>query len=461
MSVAIGIAATAVVALAVVAILLLTGGAIALSDNAALIGALVALGGVFTTQLVSIALEDQRAQKTRDLEDERASEAALQKYFENVGQLIGEMESQEYAPGDRLSTVVRAQTLAVLKRLDGDRKGMVLQFLYESALLQGAKPVVSLLRADFRGANLSGMFLKEANLAGASLTGADFTRAFLTGASLEGLALTEVDLTKASLIGANLSEATVSGANLSEAILTGADLTGADLSKADVPSSEPLAWTIGSDDTRLPDGLERPTWWRADADERRRIAQRFHALQDAVNQASEKYKDNPEKITQFARDQAEKHLMIEGIVSAEPPTLPGTRLLWVDDNPENNIQERNIMEDRLRVKVSLAKSTHEALDKIRGESYDVIISDMGRAEEHGYATRAGFDLLDTLRGEGNETDFIIYAASNAPEHKAEARRRGAQGSTNSPQELFELVREAAKSIPDSSSRPCGDREGAS
>ena len=60
MSVTIGVVATAVVALAVVAILLLTGGAKALSDNAALIGALVALGGVFTTQLVSIALGSHR-----------------------------------------------------------------------------------------------------------------------------------------------------------------------------------------------------------------------------------------------------------------------------------------------------------------------------------------------------------------------------------------------------------------
>jgi len=36
------------------------------------IGGLIALGGVFTTQLVNTALENRRVQETRRLEDERA-----------------------------------------------------------------------------------------------------------------------------------------------------------------------------------------------------------------------------------------------------------------------------------------------------------------------------------------------------------------------------------------------------
>jgi hypothetical protein len=62
----IGVGATLVVTAAVVVVLLLFGsGAKAVSDNAALIGALVALGGVFTTQLVNSALEAQRAEQAR------------------------------------------------------------------------------------------------------------------------------------------------------------------------------------------------------------------------------------------------------------------------------------------------------------------------------------------------------------------------------------------------------------
>jgi hypothetical protein len=142
----IGIVATLVFALVVVMALLRTGDANAVSDNAAVIGALVALGGVFTAQLVSIALEDRRTQEARELEAERAQEArnleagrageaALQNYFEAVGELLIEKQLPRASPGERLSTVVRAQTLSVLEGLDPDRKRILLLFLYESGLI--------------------------------------------------------------------------------------------------------------------------------------------------------------------------------------------------------------------------------------------------------------------------------------------------------------------------------------
>jgi hypothetical protein len=55
----------------VVIALLQTGDPNAVSDNAALIGALVALGGVFTAQMVSIALDDWRTHEARNLEAQR------------------------------------------------------------------------------------------------------------------------------------------------------------------------------------------------------------------------------------------------------------------------------------------------------------------------------------------------------------------------------------------------------
>src|SRR5215218_3881547 len=123
---AVGVGATVVVALVVVMTLLLTRSAKTLSDNAALIGALVALGGVVTAQMVGIALEERRTQETRniekrrtqearELEAQRAYEAALQNYFKEVGTLLIEQPLRQARPGDNLSTVVRAQTLAVLE----------------------------------------------------------------------------------------------------------------------------------------------------------------------------------------------------------------------------------------------------------------------------------------------------------------------------------------------------------
>jgi CheY-like chemotaxis protein len=114
--------------------------------------------------------------------------------------------------------------------------------------------------------------------------------------------------------------------------------------------------------------------------------------------------------------------------------LQGSRVLWVDDRPSNNVFERQALE-ALGIQIDLSTSTGDALEKIRRRSYDLIISDMGRPPD----ARAGYTLLDTLRETGNKTPFVIYASSRAPEHVREAREHGAIGSTNRPQELVEMV----------------------
>lgn len=108
--------------------------------------------------------------------------------------------------------------------------------------------------------------------------------------------------------------------------------------------------------------------------------------------------------------------------------------LWVDDRPDNNIHERASLE-AIGVSFVLSPSTDDALEKVARQSFDVIISDMGR----GVDTTAGYHLLEKLRASGNRTPFIIYAGSRAPEHRALAKEKGALDTTNRPDELFSLV----------------------
>ncbi len=235
-----GVIATSVLAIVVVMALLRTGGAGAVSDNAALIGALVALGGVFTAQMVGIALDDRRTQGARELEAQRAHEAALQNYLEQVGKLLIEKPRslRRAGPGDNLSTVVRAQTLAVLEGLDPDRKRILLQFLYESGLIHKDKPVVSLVFADLSKASLSKARLSEANLSKVYLEEADLSRAELREANLSSAFLVGANLTRADLTGANLSEANLFGANLSGASLLGGNLHRAELREANLSGAD-------------------------------------------------------------------------------------------------------------------------------------------------------------------------------------------------------------------------------
>ena len=249
--------ATLVLLIVVVMLLWRTGGAKAVSDNAALIGALVALGGVFTAQMVSIALDDRRTlesniieerrtQEARGLEAQRAHEAALQKYLENVGNLLIEQPLQRASPGDPLSTLVRVQTLSVLENLDPDRKRILLRFLDESGLIYRQKPVVSLAQAT----------LSNANLRGGDLVGDDLRLVYLNGANLSFASLFIADLGGANLIGARLD-----GTNLGNANLIEANLSGANLSQAKGITKEEIEQQADFlEGATMPDGQKYEDW---------------------------------------------------------------------------------------------------------------------------------------------------------------------------------------------------------
>ena len=181
----------------------------------------LAIGGYLFTRS-----ENQATQRAAE---QRAQDEALQAYLDGMAQLLTDKERPLHRaqPGDSLSSVARARTLTVLPRLDGDRKARVVQFLYESGLIAGARPILDLSEADLSGAILRRSRLFRANLFQANLTGADLSRganlsyADLSYANLSGADLSLMaNLSYASLIGANLSRANLSYANLAEATIT-------------------------------------------------------------------------------------------------------------------------------------------------------------------------------------------------------------------------------------------------
>jgi uncharacterized protein YjbI with pentapeptide repeats len=176
--------------------------------------ALVGVGLWFTMQ------QDARQQQ---IEDQRAQDAALQAYLDQMSQLMLEHNLRDADSEAR--TLATARTLTVLQSLDDpQRKKNVLRFLYEADLIDHPKPIVSL-----EGANLQDINLEDGNLSGGP---------FLQGphrylCTLEG----EVLGFPGSIFGgdlADLSGANLSRADLREAILSGVDLKGANLSGADL-----------------------------------------------------------------------------------------------------------------------------------------------------------------------------------------------------------------------------------
>src|SRR5829696_2474137 len=110
----------------------------------------------------------------REIADERRQDDMLQTYLDGMSQLLTDEKRPLHRAqqGDSLSTVARARTLTVLSRLNGDRKGSVVQFLYESHLIREDRRVLALGGADLNGANLSGASLSGADLSETNLNGA-------------------------------------------------------------------------------------------------------------------------------------------------------------------------------------------------------------------------------------------------------------------------------------------------
>jgi hypothetical protein len=126
-------------------------------------------------------------QKTRELEVEsqQAQDEALEAYLDQMSKLLldkerplRQPEEDAYAEVDAYAEeeadermVARARTLTVLSRLDGHRKGRVVQFLYESGLIMEGRCIVKLHQSDLREAYLSGVYLRNADLYGSWVMG--------------------------------------------------------------------------------------------------------------------------------------------------------------------------------------------------------------------------------------------------------------------------------------------------
>lgn len=152
--------------------------------------------------------------------------------------------------------------------------------------------------------------------------------------------------------------------------------------------------------------------------------------------AQKKESQSPSQKNMSAEDEA--HEIADAVDRASHPRVAqqvaNKWVLWVDDRLDENIYEKKSLET-VGIQFTVCRSTEEAIEKLQLHQYNLTISDLERPPD----TQAGYTLLKKLRERGFYTPYIIYDRVILPEHKAEARRLGARGTTNNPQELFDLA----------------------
>jgi len=259
-------------------------------------------------------LADRREREAYQIERRRTQDTTLQNYLDEMAEFLlyrntttGNLLRME--PEDGVKSILRARTLAALDGLvdpDGDnpdklqsfsrrksldRKRSLLQFLFESGLIEKDTPIVGLQDANLREAYLREVVIRDANLEGSDLGYADLLYAnfsgnklskanmgfaYLRGANLEGAILEGTDVNNANRelpldqkeetfdrFEVNLKDAVLKKANLAGSDLRGSDLTGANLDGAELDPVDLKAATVENEQlasckslagTVMPDG---------------------------------------------------------------------------------------------------------------------------------------------------------------------------------------------------------------
>jgi CheY-like chemotaxis protein len=150
-------------------------------------------------------------------------------------------------------------------------------------------------------------------------------------------------------------------------------------------------------------------WRRRRQNERLREGQRIavSAFQDAIASGLQDKGIAPE-ITSYVQEQVQKLSAVSAVVLA-PGTLSGRSLLWVDDQPKNNIYESGLFR-QAGMKVATATSTEEAKRQLGSSRFDLVISDVYRKEGLLGNRSAGYELLQWMRRTNHVMPFIFYTS---------------------------------------------------
>lgn len=134
--------------------------------------------------------------------------------------------------------------------------------------------------------------------------------------------------------------------------------------------------------------------------------------------------------------------IVNSVAAAAEAGLPGAaagkNVLWVDDEPQNNVYGVKALEAQ-GINVMTSTSTPDALEQCKANDFVAIVTDQRRVENGVEDREAGNHLLEALRRMGLTTPVIL---STAFPDKSEARRRGFFDATNTQHGVFELVMRA-------------------
>lgn len=154
------------------------------------IPAVLAIGGLLFNRSERKAkqdFEEQRAGVDQAIAKDQQREAALQAFFDYLTEQVLPGKLRESQSGSEQRGMARVRTLAVLRQLDGTRKGLLLQFLYQAKLINHDDPIIDLKGADFDHLHIEGSEFQNIDLSGVTLEDADLISMRFHNSSLRNI----------------------------------------------------------------------------------------------------------------------------------------------------------------------------------------------------------------------------------------------------------------------------------
>lgn len=173
--------------------------------------------------------------KTQRSEEERSRNESLNSFFNIITDLL-QKNDLSGSPSNQTKAMAKTRINMTLSQLDGGRKGQLLQFLYESDLID-VSPKLKLL-----GANFNDSILDQIVLGSSEIRGAFFKNALIKNANLNGIILNSCNLENVDLSGSLVDNSDFAYTNLKNSKMKNMDLTtvnfeGVDLTNADLRGS--------------------------------------------------------------------------------------------------------------------------------------------------------------------------------------------------------------------------------
>jgi CheY-like chemotaxis protein len=164
------------------------------------------------------------------------------------------------------------------------------------------------------------------------------------------------------------------------------------------------------------------------------------SAEQATEQISNQVKDLQNKVLELERRGIREPALQKFAADMESAVQPsGHKILWVDDYPSNNA----IQIDKLRGdgwSIELATSTSQALEMLKVQKYDLIITDMGRKEGGERRPTAGIQLAEMVRRNNPKIPILVFTTHKAIERfQASATRVGINSITNSTVDLYRQI----------------------